>query len=164
MFWVNSKFFSKTVFFPQIWWASAYFDRSILFFDQSKIFNYVRESLCLFRSIETVFRSIETRKTCFFKRSECLFQKVLFQKFSTFSLSDLAKAPPKIFCRFLPRFLQGFCPSRPVSLFCPSLCILFHDFMHCIGYFQHFSHVGVFDDSNLFWWNWSMSFCSRMLY
>ena len=77
-----------------------------------KFLKNVRESLCLFRLIETVFRSIEFFSNCFdrvsvcfdrsrlffdrsklvkhvffFKRSECLFQKVLFQIFSTFSLS-----------------------------------------------------------------------------
>ena len=95
-----------------------------------------------------LFRSIDRNSwNMFFKRSDCLFQKVLFQKnFNLPSLSDLAKAPPSSFCRFPPRFLQGFCLWRPVSLFCPSFCILFHDFMHfsCIimGIFGTFNLLG----------------------
>ena len=86
----------------------------------------------MFQSIGAIFRSIETRKTCFFfKRSECLFQKVLFQKISTFSLSlTWLRLHQRFFVVFFREFLQGFCPSRPVSLFCPSYCILFHVFMH----------------------------------
>ena len=132
MLWVDSKCFSKTVFFLKIWWASAYFDRSILFFDRSKIFKFDKESLCLFRSIETDFRSIELVSNCFYRVSVCFdrsrlffdrsklvkhvflkdrldFSKSLFQKvFQFFSLSDLAKAPPSIFVVFLQDFCKVF--------------------------------------------------------
>ena len=171
MLWIDSKCFFKNCVFPQIWWASAHFDRSIMFFDRSKFFKFDWESLYLFRSIETdfrsielvsncfyrvsvcfdrsrlLFRSIETRETCFFKRSDCLFQKDFFKKFFNLSsLFDLSKAPPKIFCHFPLDFLQGFCLPKPVSPFCPSFCILFHDFMHfsCIvlGIFSTFHMLG----------------------
>ena len=137
--------FSKNCVFPQIWWASAHFDRSVLFFDRSKILNFDKReplSVSIDRN-ETVFRSIETRETCFFKSQIGLFKGTFSKKvFKLSSLSDLAKAPPSIFCHFPPNFLQGFCPWRLVSLFCPSFCILFLVFMHCCGYFQHFLYIG----------------------
>ena len=67
--------FQKLCFFPQIWWASAHFDRSILFFNRSKIFKFDRESLCLFRSIELV-------SNCFYKVSVCFDRSKLFFNWS----------------------------------------------------------------------------------
>ena len=136
--------------------ASVYFDRSKLIFDRSKFFqNVLLKSLSV--SINQGYFSIDRNSwNMFFKKVRLSFSNGLFQKFFNLSsLSDLAKAPPKIFCRFLPKILQGFCLPSPVSPFCPTFCILFHDFMHfsCIfiGYFRHFSYFGVVDDSNLFW-------------
>ena len=164
MLWVDSKCFSKYCVFPQIWWASAHFDWSILFFDRSKIFNFDKRvplSILIDRNCFLIDRN---SWNMFFIKGQIVFSKWLFQKvFQLFSLSNLAKAPPLIFCHFPPSFLQDFCPWRPVSLFCPSFCILFLVFMHYCGYFRHFLYIGVFDDSNLFWRNWSMGFCSRIL-
>ena len=165
MFWVESNCFSKIVFFHK---------------------NMV--SLCLIWSIHSVFQSIENfliweRESLsvlidqgwfsidrnswimFFKKTNWTFSKSLFQIVFNFSLSLCvgSRLHHKIFCRFPSRFLQGFCPWRSVSPFYPSFSILFHDFMHYNGYFRHFQNIGVFDDSNLFWWNWSMGFCSMML-
>ena len=67
----------------------------------------------------------------FFKNSSLTdsntFSKVFFKLF--FSLR-LGKATQRFFCRFLPQFLQGFPPSRPVRPFYPSFCSYFHIFMH----------------------------------
>ena len=123
--------FSKNCVFPQIWWASAYFDRSILFFDRSKIFKYVWESLCQFRSIKTdfrsielvsncldrvsvcfdrsnelVFRSIETRETCFLKSQIGLFKGTFSKSFSNFPLSPTWL---RLHQWFFVVFLQDFC-------------------------------------------------------
>ena len=122
-------------------------ERDSVCFDQSNSFQIVLiESLSV--SIDQdCSQSIETRKTCFLKRSSCLFQRDFFKKFFNFSsLSDSAKAPPKIFCCFSSEFLQGFFLSKLVSPFCPSFCILFHVFMHfsCteLGIFGTFNIVG----------------------
>ena len=127
-------------------------ERASVCFDRSNLFQIVFiKSLSV--SIDRGCFSIDRNSwNLFFKRSDCLFSKGSFSKlFNLFSLSDLAKDPPSIFCHFPPSFLQGFCPWRPVSLFCPSFCILFHVFMHCYGYFRHFLYIGVFDFSNRFW-------------
>ena len=128
--------FSKNCVFPQIWCVSAYFD-------WSKIFNFLKR--------EPLSVSIDRNSwNIFFLESQIgLFKGTFSKSFSKLSsLSDLAKAPPTIFCRFPPRFLQGFCPWRPVSLFCPFFCILFVVFMHfsCIvvGIFGTFSILGFF--------------------
>ena len=78
--------FSKNCVFPQIWWASAYFFRSNLYFDRSKIFKYVWESLCLFRSIEIDFWSIELVSNFLNRVSVCFDQSRLF-----FNRSKLVK-------------------------------------------------------------------------
>ena len=94
-------------------------------------FKFDRESLCLFWSIEADFRSIETRETGFLKRQIGLFKVTFSNSFSTFlSLRVGSRLHHQFFCRFPSRFLQGFCPWRPVSPFCSSFSILFLDFMH----------------------------------
>ena len=98
--------FQKLCFFLKIWWVSAYFDRSILFFDRSKIFKFDSESLCLFRSIEADFRSIETRETGFLKRQIGLFKVTFSNSFSTF-LS--LRVGCRLHHQFFVIFLQDFC-------------------------------------------------------
>ena len=95
--------------------------------------------------------------------------KHFFKKFlNSFSLSIRSvKAPIKIFCHFLPFFLQGFSPLRPVRHFYPSFCIYLH--VSCIkscdlGKISNLRIFGGFDDSTCFSWNWSMGFCSKTLY
>ena len=147
--WVDSKcFFKKLCFFLKFSEPLPISIDPFCFSIDRKLFKNVRESLCLFRSIEAVFRSIETRETCFLKGQNVFFKRCFFKKkFNLSSLSDLAKAPPKIFCRFPPEFLQGFCLPRPVSPFCPSFCVLFHDFMHfscfALGIFGTFHILGL---------------------
>ena len=68
----------KNCVFPQIWWASAHFDRSSLFFNRSKFFKYVCESLYLFRSIKTDFRSIELVSNFLNRVSVCFDRSRLF--------------------------------------------------------------------------------------
>ena len=192
MLWVDSKcFFQKTVFFLKfgeplpisidpfcfsidrnflimLERVSVCFDRSKLFFNCSNSFQIVLiESLSV--SIDRGCFSIDRNSwILFFKRSDCFFSKVSFSKlFNLFSLSDLAKAPPSIFCRFPPSFLQGFLSLKAGKSLLPFLLHFiscFHAFfMHYCGYFRHFLNIEVFDDSNMFWWNWLMGFCPRML-
>ena len=127
--------------------ASVCFDRSKQIFDRSNLFQIVF-LVSLSVSIDRGYFSIDRNLwNMFFKKVRLSFSKGLFQKFFNFSLSLLwLKAPPSIFCHFPPWFLQGFCPWRPVSLFCPFFCILFHIFMHfsCIlvGIFCTFKILG----------------------
>ena len=107
------------------------FDWSNLFFNQSKSCFKIFVSLCLIRLIEPVFRSIKDRISGFLKTILWLFQKHLFQKvFQLFFSLRLGKDSLQFFCRFPPKFLQGFPPSRPVRLLYPSFLFYFHDFMH----------------------------------
>ena len=96
-------------------------------------------SLCLVWLIEPVFRSIEHRVSGFLKTVLWLiqtpFQKFFFKLF--FSL-QLGKAAQRFFCHFLPQFLQGFPPSRPIWPFYLSFCSYFHVFMHLKGIFRPF--------------------------
>ena len=126
-------FLSKAVFFFQN------FDWSNLIFDQLKSCFKNSVSLCLVRLIEPVFRSIEHRISGFLKTVLWLFQTSFSKSFSTFSLSlRLGKAALKIFCRFLPKFLQGFPLSRPVRPFYPSFWFYFHVLMH---FFMHLKGI-----------------------
>ena len=108
--------FSKKLFFKN-------FDWSNLIFDQSKSCLKNSVSLCLVWLIESVFRSIEDRESSFLKTVFWLIQST----FSTFSLSlsPTWQGRTKIFCHFLPKFLQGFSPSRQVRPFYPSFCSYF---------------------------------------
>ena len=118
-------------------------------------FKFFKRSLCLFRSIKTDFRSIESCELGFFLKRQIWLVQTYFSKvlFKLFSLSKLDKAHLPIFCRFPPDFLQGFPLSKPVSLFCPSFCILLQVFMHFymnfMGIFGTFQ-IGIFVDSSFF--------------
>ena len=128
------------------------FDRSSLFFDQSKLRLKISMSLCLVRMIEPVFQSIEHRESSFFKTQCLTHSKHFFKSFFNFSLSlRLGKAKSSIFCRFPPNLLQGFPLPKPVSPFYPSFCILFHDFMHKL---MHFNGIfGTFHIWDFCWIN-----------
>ena len=123
MLWVDSKCFSQNCVFPQIWWASAHFNRSILFFDRSKYLNLIeRVSVCFDRSklifdrsnlfqivfIESLSVSIDW--DCFFSIDHnswnMLFWLFFFQNFSTFSLSPTWL---RLHHQFFVVFLQVFC-------------------------------------------------------
>ena len=85
------------------------FDRSSLFFNQSKLRLKISVSLCLFRLIETVFRSIEFRELGFSKFSVWPIQITFSKVFSTFlSLSDSAKQNLPILVVFLRFFCKVF--------------------------------------------------------
>ena len=130
------------------------FDWSYLFFDQSKSCFKNSVSLCLVRLIEPIFRSIEDRISSFLKQFFDCFKKHFFQKvFQLFFSLWLGKAAHHIFCRFLPQFLQGFPPSRPVRLFYPSFLFYFHDFMH------FFMHLGDIFGPLYFWDFWWFKAC-----
>ena len=122
--------FSKNCVFPQNWWASAHFDRSILFFDRSKFFNFDKR--------EPLFVSINRNSwNMFLKKSDWTFQRHFFKKFfQTFLSLRLGKASLKIFCHFSLKFLQGFSFTRPVRPLYPSFCFYFHDFMHKLMHFK----------------------------
>ena len=101
----NSFDFQKIHFFYN-------FDRSSLFFDQSKLCLKILVNLCLVRLIELVFRSIDHCESNFFKNSVLIDSNYFFKTFSNFPLSlRLGKAPLKIFCRFLPYFCKVFLPQ-----------------------------------------------------
>ena len=123
------------------------FDRSRLFFDQSKLCLKISVSLCLIRLVEPVFWSIEDRElSFFFKHSVWLIQNT----FSNFPLSlRLGKAPLRIFCRFQPNSLRGFSLPRPVRLLYPSFCFYFHDFMHNLMHFN-----GIFETFHIWDFCW----------
>ena len=110
------------------------------------------------------FRSIENRVGCFFINSFLDGSNTFSKRFLHFlSPYDSVKENLHFFCCLRFVFLQGFPLSKPVSLFYPSFCILFHvfmhKFMHFFAIFRTFK-IGVFDDSNHFFWNWSLGFVS----
>ena len=85
--------------------------------------------------------------------------KHFFKSFSNFPLSlRLGKAPLKIFLLFSTKFLQGFSLTRPVRPLYPFFCFYFHDFIHKL------MHFGIFVESILFLWNWSLGFASILIY
>ena len=104
----------------------------------------------------------------FFLNSVLTNSKHFFKTFSNFPLSlRLGKAPLKIFCHFSTKFLQGFSLTRPVRPLYPFFCFYFHDFMHKLMHFKGFSELfkfGIFDQSILFFRNWSMGFASILIY
>ena len=115
------------------------FDWSNLIFDQSKSCFKNSVSLYLVWLIEPVFRSIEHRVSGFFKNSSLTISNIFFKSFfNFFSLSLTWQGCTQIFCRFLPQFLQGFSPSRPVRPFHPSFWFYFHVFMH---FFMHLKGI-----------------------
>ena len=124
----------KFCWFPKIHFFYN-FDRSSLFFDQSKLRLKISMCLCLFWLIETIFQSIEFREPGFFKIQCLTCSKHFFKSFFNFSLSlslslRLGKAKSSNFCRFPPNLLQVFPLPKLVSPFYPSFCILFHVCMH----------------------------------
>ena len=108
------------------------FDRSSLFFDQSKLRLKISVSLCLFVSIDQNCFSINQISWIKFFKIQCLTRsKHFFKSFFNFSLSRrLDKTKSSNFCHFPPNLLQGFPLPKPVSPFYPSFCILFHVCMH----------------------------------
>ena len=123
-------FYAKTGLFFQNWAFFWNFDRSRLFFDQSKLVQNFLVSLYLFRSIEPkVLINQKWYKTFFktrFSDESNTFSKKILPSLSI----RLSQGTSPIFCHFLSFFLQGFPLPRPVCPFYPSFCILFHVFTH----------------------------------
>ena len=123
---------SNSVDFQKFIFSFYNFDRSSLFFDQSKLRLKISVSLCLFVSIDQNCFSINQISWIKFFKIQCLTRsKHFFKSFFNFSLSLwLGKAKSSNFCRFPPNLLQGFPLPKPISPFYPSFCILFHVCMH----------------------------------
>ena len=119
----NLVFSLKSCFFKN-------FDWSNLFFDQSKSSFKNSMSFCLVRLVEPIFRSIKHRISGFLKQFFNCFKTCFSKVFQLFFSLRLGKVALRIFCRFPPKFLQGFPPSKPVRPFYPSFWFYFHDFMH----------------------------------
>ena len=125
-------------------------------------------SLCLVRLIEPVF-SINRRSyfRFFFKQFFDCFKTSFSKVFQLFFSLRLGKVALQIFCRFPPKLLQGFPPSKPVRPFYPSFWFYFHSFMHI---FMHLK--GIFGPPWIwdFCWfkayflNWSLGFVGILLY
>ena len=123
--------FSKNLVFSLKSCSFQNFDWSNLFVDQSKFCLKIYVSLCLVRLIEPDFRSVKNRISSFFKNSSLTVSKTFFSKvFQLFFSLRLGKAALQIFCRFPPKFLQGFPPSKPVRPLYPSFWFYFYGFMH----------------------------------
>ena len=163
MLWVNSKYFSKTVFFfLKIWWASAYFDRSNFFFlierasicfDRSKLF-FDRSNLFQIVFIESV--SVLIDRGCFsidrnswilfFKKAKLDFLKSLFQKvYQLFSLSDLAKGSTINFFSFSSKIFARFLSLKADKSLLPFL-------LHFISCFH--ALLWVFSALSIYWGFW----------
>ena len=100
----------------------------------------------------------------FLKIRSWLIQTSLFKSFQNFfSLSDSARLHNKFFVVF---FLISCKVSLSISRYVHiTLSFSFIFSFSCIeGLFLDLAYFRVFDDSNLILWNWSLGFCSRMLY
>ena len=107
------------------------FDRSSLFFNQSKLRLKISMCLCLFRLIEIVFRSIEYRESGFLKNGSWLFQKHFFKSFlSFFSLSLIRTWLHIRFLSFLIIFFARFLSPNTGKTLLPFFLFLFSHFMH----------------------------------
>ena len=113
MFWGVPKmcfvFFQNYVFLSKFKWVSVCFDWSSLFFDQLKLFlKNLKEPL--FVSINRNWFLINRKSWIrFLKILFWLVQLIFFKTFLNFSFSlRLGLAHSSNFCRFPPKFLQGF--------------------------------------------------------
>ena len=77
------------------------------------------------------FRFFKNRFFDCFKTSFSIVFQLLFSL-------RLGKAALRFFCRFPPKFLRGFPPSKPVRPFYPSFWFYFHVFMHI---FMHLKSI-----------------------
>ena len=148
MLWVIPKYFSKTVFFLKILVSLCLFRliRSVFSTNRNYfeiVLKFFNEPLCV-----SINRNSWIR---FKKKIRFDLFKPLFQNF--FLSLRLSKAPQQFFCRFPPNLLQGFSLPKPVCLFYPSFCIVFH--VSCI-----FSWVlGTIFRLCIFWDFWWIKPC-----
>ena len=130
----------------------------------------VLDQLKHFRPIKSVFRSIENRVKNFFKTDfhvfKLTFSKV-FQLFLSLSLYTTRSRLQSIFLSFSTILFARFFSPKAGKTFIPFLLHLFslfmHQIMHYMGNFEPIKIFGVFDESSLFFHNWSMGFCWGML-
>ena len=121
-------------------------------------------SLCLVRLIEPVFQSIEHRVSGFLKTVLWLIQTTFQKFFSNFSsLSDLARQH-KIFLSFSTSIFARFSSFKAGMTILSLLLFLFSCFHAFKGYFRTSLNLGIFVDSRLFFWNWSLGFVGILLY
>ena len=98
------------------------FDRSSLFFDQSKLCLKISVSLCLVRLIEAVFQSIEHCESSFFL-TQCLTHSKHFFKLSF--LSPTWQGSTQDFLSFSTKFFARFFSPKASKTFIPLLLLLF---------------------------------------
>ena len=154
MLWVKSCCFQKLCFSWKIWWASAWFDRSILFFDRSKffkIFKNLREgvSVCFDRS-RLIFDRSKLVNQVFQKGRIGLFQTYFSNSSFLFSLSALALGSTIKFLSFsfkiFARFLSLEAGKSLLPFFFKFISCFHAFFMHYHGYFRHLQTYWGF------WW------------
>ena len=126
----NQVFFSQKLFFPEFRLIQSNF--------QSIEILLLKFCEPLPGSIDRTFFSINRRSyfKFFLKQFFNCFKTSFSKVFQLFFSLRFGKAALRIFCRFPPKFLQGFPPSKPVRPFYPSFCFYFHVFMHLKGIFE----------------------------
>ena len=122
-------------------------DQSNVIFDRSNLISIIR------KSFKEFFKNINISRVCHYSN--------IFKKFSL-SLSSIDQGSKQNFLSFSLKFLQGFFTSKAGKTFLPLLFHLFSCFMH-FGKISNLRKIGVFVDFNLFFQNWSLGFCYRML-
>ena len=109
------------------------FNRSSLFFDQSKLCLKISVSLCLVRLIEAVFQSIEHCESSFFL-TQCLTHSKHFFKLSF--LSPTWQGSTQDFLSFSTKFFVVSFSPKAGKTFIPLLLFYFHNFMHKLMHFN----------------------------
>ena len=126
--------FSKKKFLEIFWLGSMHFDRSKLFFDQSKLHLKFLGWFCVFRSIETNFRSIKNHIESFFfffKTLDSHVFKHFFKNFSnSFSLYPIGQVSNQDFLSFSSVLFARFSSSKAGKTLLPF-------FLHWFSYFMH---------------------------
>ena len=119
------RVFAQNCFVFQKNWFFLNFDQSNLFLNRLKLLLKFLALPCVFWSIEPIFQSVESRIESFSKNF-VPYVFITIQTFSKHVLSLFDRSKTQDFFCFPPKFLQGFCPLRPVRPFYPSFCIYFH--------------------------------------
>ena len=100
-----------------------------------------------------------------FQLSQTFFQKVFF--FTFLSPYDSVEEQSQFFVIFYHSFCKVFLSQGQYVLF--TIPFAFYYMFSCINSwflskFLNLCKFGIFDDSSQIFWNWSMSFCSWMLW
>ena len=140
------------------------FDWSNLIFDQSKSYLKNSVSLCWFNLSNLFFDQSNIMFQVFLKTVLWLIQTTFQKFFSNFSsLSDLARQH-KIFLSFSTSIFARFSSFKAGMTILSLLLFLFSCFHAFKGYFRTSLNLGIFVDSRLFFWNWSLGFVRVLLY